>query len=58
MENGVNGNRGQNAQELAVEEFRHVPARALNPAPPMVEKIAKVAETRPDLVALTHVQVN
>ena len=58
MDSGVNGNLGQYAQELAAEEFRRVPARALNPAPPMGEKIAKVVETRLDLVALTHVQVN
>lgn len=42
MDSGVNGNLGQYAQELAAEEFRRVPARALNPAPPMGEKIAKV----------------
>lgn len=42
MDSGVNGNLGQNAQELAAEEFRRVPARALNPVPRMGEKIAKV----------------
>lgn len=42
MDSGVNGNLGQYAQELAAEEFRRVPARALNPVPRMGEKIAKV----------------
>ena len=42
MDSGVNGNLGQNAQELAAEEVRRVSARALNPVPRMGEKIAKV----------------
>ena len=57
MDSGASGNSGLNAQELVVEEFKHVLARALDPVPPTVEKIVSVAETRQDHVALILAQV-
>ena len=54
----MNGNRGPNVQELVGEEFKHVLARVLNPAQPMVEKVASVVESTQDLVVLIHAQVN
>ena len=58
MGDGVSGNRGLNARALVAAEFKHVLALALIPAPPMEEKIALVAEMRPDLVEPTLAQVN
>lgn len=57
MDSGAIGKSGLNAQELVAVESKHVLARALDPAPPTVEKIVSVVETRLDLVAPTLVQV-
>lgn len=57
MDSGVPGKNGLNAQEHVVVESKHVLARALDPAPPTVEKIVSVAETRLDLVPPTLAQV-
>ena len=57
MDSGASGNNGQNVQELVVVEFKHALARALDPAPPTVEKIVSVAEMKLDHVALTLAQV-
>lgn len=56
MDSGASGNSGLNAPELVVVEFKHVLARAQDPAPPTVEKIVSVAEMRLDHVALTLAQ--
>ena len=58
MASGVNGSHGLNAHDLVAVEFKHVDARALNPAPLMEGKIASVAETRPGLATPTIAQVN
>lgn len=57
MGSGVNGKSGLNAHELVAVESKHVLARALDQAPPTVEKIALVAQTRLDHVVLILVQV-
>ena len=57
MDSGASGKSGLNAQERVVAESKHVLARALDPAPPTVEKTVSVAQTRLDLVVLTRVQV-
>ena len=58
MDSGASGNSGLSAQELVVVEFKHVLARAQDPAQPMVEKIVSVAEMRLDRVVLTLAQVD
>lgn len=56
MDSGASGNSGLNAQELVVVEFKHVLARAQDPAPPTVEKIVSGAEMRQGHVVLTLAQ--
>ena len=58
MASGVTGSLGLNAHDLVAVEFTRVLAHAVIQAPPMEEKIALVAETKPDHVTLTIVQVN
>lgn len=57
MDSGASGNSGLNAQELVAVEFKHVPARAQDPAPPTVEKIVSGAEMRQGHVVPTLAQV-